>query len=244
MTVISRNIFESGVSVGDRIAEANKRIQQSIQDGTQGIRDVKLYGMTDEISGRFEDAMDQFVSARVKDKRNSAGINNFHQLVAVLSVFVMIYLGITYASMSVGSLGVFLFAIFRLSPRVSNLNDIFYAAESDLPHLVRTQEFIEDLESQSEMSDGTAVPVPDVERLEFDDVSFSYDSSEQVLRNVPFEAEAGDFVAFVGQSGAGKPTIVSLIGRLYRPDRSTIRINGTSVSEFDLGRWREQVAVV
>jgi len=54
--------------------------------------------------------------------------------------------------------------------------------------------------------------------MEFDDVKFAYNEDEEVLRGLSFAVDKGEFVAFVGQSGAGKSTIVSLIARMYNPD--------------------------
>jgi len=242
-TLVSRTMFESGFSVGDRLAEANERVQEAVQAGTQGIRDAKLFGMEGEIFENYERSMDQWSSAIIKQRRNSAGINNFHQLIAALSVFIMIYLAIQFASLSVGALGVFLFAMFRLAPRVSTLNDILYKLEAKLPHLVRTQKFVTEIAGTEEESGSEPAP-DDVENITFDDISFAYDEDEQILRDISFEVEMDETVAFVGESGAGKSTIVSLLARLYDPDTGTIRANGTPIQRFDIADWREQIAYV
>jgi subfamily B ATP-binding cassette protein MsbA len=114
--------------------------------------------------------------------------------------------------------------------------------EGNISHLVRTQDFLDQL-SETQESGGNR-SVTSVEHIEFDDVQFSYEEEEQILREISFEAERGDFIAFVGQSGAGKSTIVSLLARMYDPDRGEIRADGVSIEEYDLDAWREQIAVV
>jgi len=161
-----------------------------------------------------------------------------------VSVFVLIYLALTFADLSVGSLGVFLFAMFRLGPQVSNLNSQFYNLENDLPHLVRTQAFIEELEGREEPNDSVREVPATIDHVAFDDVHFSYDGDEQVLRGVDFEVEKGEFIAFVGHSGAGKSTIVSLLARLYEHDAGEIRANDIPIDELDIDGWREQLSVV
>jgi len=244
LALVSRTVLESGYSVGDRVADANERIQTAAQAGTQGIRDVKLYGLKPELFGQFRDATDTFVRARVKLQRNQAALDNFYQLATALVVFLLIYVALRVASLSLASLGVFLFAMFRLAPRASTLNNVVYQIEGEIPHLVRTQAFIDELAGRAEPSDGTH-PAPDrVEAVAFDDVSFGYGDEELTVRDLSLSVDRGEFVAFVGPSGAGKSTVVSLLSRLYEPDDGEITANGTPIDEFDLRDWRESVAVV
>ena len=59
-----------------------------------------------------------------------------------------------------------------------------------------------------------------------------------------FEVEKGEFIAFVGQSGAGKSTIVSLLTRLYEINKGTIRANGIPIDELEIDEWRDRLSVV
>lgn len=102
-----------------------------------------------------------------------------------MSVFTLIYLSLRFASLSIGILGVFLFAMFRLSPRISSLNDLLYQTEANLPHLVRTQDFIKEIETRSESSGNSLAP-DSVNEIAFENVSLSYDSTTGVLREISF----------------------------------------------------------
>jgi subfamily B ATP-binding cassette protein MsbA len=244
ITILMRHVIEPGYDLGDEVAEANERRQEAAQAGTQGIRDVRIFGVAGELLEDFRDAVDQYTEARVALRRNEAAINNFYSLLVAVSVFVLIYVALTFANLSLGALGVFLFAMFRLGPTASRVNSKFYQVENDLPHLVRTQEFIEELGRLEEPS-GRSREVPaSVEEVEFDDVWFSYDGEEDVLEGIDFEVEDGEFVAFVGQSGAGKSTIVSLLLRMYPLDRGEIRANGIPIDEMDIREWRDRISVV
>jgi subfamily B ATP-binding cassette protein MsbA len=147
--------------------------------------------------------------------------------------------------MSLGALGIFLFAMFKLGPTASELNSKFYRIENYLPHLVRTQAFIDDIEGHSEPTTASE-PVPEeVRTIEFDDIRFAYSGQEDVaLKGVYFKFEKGDFIGFVGQSGAGKSTIFSLLIRKYEPDAVKIRANGRPIHEMEIDEWRSKVAVV
>jgi subfamily B ATP-binding cassette protein MsbA len=139
---------------------------------------------------------------------------------------------------------VFLFAMFRLGPRASNVNRLFYNVENNLPHLVRSIKFVEDLETRQESQEGEVDAPDEVTHVEFDGVHFSYDDEDQVLRGIDFEIEKGEFIGFVGQSGAGKSTIVSLLARMYEVDAGEIRANDVPINEMNIEGWRDRIAVV
>ena len=244
ITLLVRVVIEPGYEIGERVAEANERRQEAAQSGTQGIRDVRVFGLADEIHSQFIEAVKQYTTAQISLRRNEAAIDNFYNYTVAIFIFVLIYLALTFANLSFGQLGIFLIAMFRLGPKVSALNQKFYQVENNLPHLVRTKEFIRELEfNQEETVTGCEVPA-DIDRLEFDDVQFSYKDNEMVLRGIDFEVSKGEFIAFVGQSGAGKSTIVALLARLYEVDCGEIRANGIPLNEMDVTEWRERIAVV
>jgi len=237
--------LESGSSVGDRVAKANEEVQQSAQAGTQGVRDVKLFGMQRELLGRFDDSIEKFASSTIKVARNQAIIKNFYQLVIAVTVFVLIYVALVFTSLSFGALALFLFAIFQLGPKVSTLSNYVYRLDSYLPHLIRTQQFLDEMDEYSEPEPSREDTPEDVRRIEFEDVRFSYETTEEeVLRGVSFGVERGEFVAFVGQSGAGKSTIVSLLARMYEPDSGEVRADGVEIGEYPIEAWRDRVSIV
>ncbi|AAV46488.1 ABC transporter ATP-binding protein [Haloarcula marismortui ATCC 43049] len=243
-SVFFRRVLDSGYDVGEEVAEANELRQEAAQAGTQGIRDVRIFGLAEELFEDFTDAIEQFTESRIVLRRNEAAINNFYNLVVAVSVFVLIYLALTFASLSIGELGVFLFAMFRLGPRASQVNTLYYRTENNLPHLVRTIQFTDELATYNEPT-GSSREVPEeIREIEFDDVHFSYDDEEEVLRGIDFTVEKGEFVGFVGQSGAGKSTIVSLLARLYPVDKGEIRANGVPIDEMDIVEWRDRLSMV
>jgi len=242
ITVFFRFVIEPAVTVGSRVAEANERVQSTVQAGTQGIRDVKLFGLRSEVFSGFQESIRKYADSSVRLSRNDYAIKNFYELSAAITIFILIYVGFTFTGLSLGELGIFLIAMFQLAPKVSDLNSKVYKLESYTSHLVRTQAFLDELEEQQEF-DGDR-PVSSVSEIEFDDVEFSYTDDEQVLRRISFGVERGEFIAFVGQSGAGKSTIVSLLTRMYDPDSGKIRADGVPIEEYDIDDWRERVAVV
>ncbi len=84
----------------------------------------------------------------------------------------------------------------------------------------------------------------DAPAIAFDHVSFSYDGSQEVLHDVTFDVRPGERLAFVGESGGGKTTLVNLLLGLYRPASGRVSIRGTDVSEVPPTQLRREIGVV
>ncbi|MCA0133852.1 ABC transporter ATP-binding protein [Winogradskyella alexanderae] len=80
--------------------------------------------------------------------------------------------------------------------------------------------------------------------IEFDNVRFSYVKDEEVLKGISFNVKAGETIAIVGATGAGKSTIINLLNRFYEINSGAIKIDGTDIKELTLNSLRNQIAVV
>jgi subfamily B ATP-binding cassette protein MsbA len=244
LTYLLRNVLDSGYDIGNKVADANEQRQEAAQAGTQGIRDIRIFGIADELREDFARAVDKFTTSQIKLRRNEAALQSGYNFAVAVSVFVLIFFALRFADLSLGSLAVFLFAMFRAGPKASQLNQLLYRVENRLPHLVRTQQFIEKLDQYEEPTDATHEAPDKIRRVDFNDVWFSYTDEEQVLTGINFTLNRGDFIAFVGQSGAGKSTIAALLARMYEPDNGEITANGTPIEEMNVDAWRDRLAVV
>jgi ATP-binding cassette subfamily B multidrug efflux pump len=80
--------------------------------------------------------------------------------------------------------------------------------------------------------------------LQFDNVRFSYLEGEEVIKGINLTVNAGDTIAIVGATGAGKSTIINLLNRFYEIDSGKISIDGTDINEFTLDSLRKQIGIV
>lgn len=242
-TGLVRYVIEPAYDVGEEIASVNETVQTVAQAGIQGIYDVRLFNRESQFADRMRSTLDKRVSVGARMKRNEAALGNVNQLLNALVVFGLVYAAFRFTPLSLAEISVFLFAVFRLSPVINQINTAVYTLDGQLPHLIRIRSKIQELTDLPAAAETGDTPVSSVDRVEFDEVSFAYDD-DQVLDGVSFDIERGEKVAFVGPSGAGKSTIVSLLGRLRSPDAGHIRANGTPIDNFDVEQWRDRLAVV
>ena len=110
---------------------------------------------------------------------------------------------------------------------------------------VRAERVFEILDLEKHVQEqGTKKKVDFDKTISFNDVSFAYKNEEWVLKNINLEIQAGTTVAFVGATGAGKSTIVNLLGRFYEFQKGDILIGDTNLLEIDLNYLRKNIAIV
>ncbi|MFN8393958.1 MAG: ABC transporter ATP-binding protein [Bacteroidia bacterium] len=113
--------------------------------------------------------------------------------------------------------------------------------------MVSAERIFKILDQEERIPDEGTLPAPpkgsEIE-IDFDKVWFAYNEQDWVLRDVSFKVLTGQKVAFVGATGAGKSTIINLLGRFYEINRGRIAINGKSVDEYRLDELRQLVGLV
>jgi ATP-binding cassette subfamily B protein len=110
--------------------------------------------------------------------------------------------------------------------------------------IVSSRRILDLMKQETELDQNTGgYAAPITGRVTFDDVTFSYDGPP-VLKNVSFEAEPGQVIAIVGETGSGKSTITKLVNRIYDVDSGTISIDGVNVKEWSLDSLRSQISAI
>ena len=124
--------------------------------------------------------------------------------------------------------------------RLANLTDNLQKAAAS------AERVFELLDTESEIVDlpGVSAPSGTAANLTFDQVHFSYQAGEPVLRGVSFEVSEGEVVALVGETGIGKSTACHLLLRFYNVDQGAIKLGGIDIMQLPIAYLREQVAVV
>lgn len=225
-----------------KMGEVSARVEESLS----GVRLTKAFAREPYELTRFSEKSDELRRLRCASYRLvaffSAGINFFTNLVNVavlLAGGLMIAAGeLAFADFVAFLLYVHIFMkpIFRLTI----LMEIYQRG------MAGCRRFEEIMETQPDIRDPERpVPVPPLRQgIRFEHVTFGYDPARPVLSDLDFTIEAGKTTAFVGETGAGKSTLVNLLLRFYDPQAGRITFDGTDIRDMAQRALRQAVGIV
>jgi subfamily B ATP-binding cassette protein MsbA len=212
----------------------------------QGNRIVKAYNAEEMEISRVNQKIMKLMTPIIKSAKIKALLHPISECIAGIAIIsVLIYGGMQVMSghKTIGDLISFLGALLIAYEPVRRLTQLSANMHEGLAAASRIFEII-DTKPSIQNSPRAKRITKQVQLLTFENVSFKYDSSSQILDNVSFEIRRGQTVAFVGKSGAGKSTIINLIPRFHDVTSGEIRIDGINLKELDLNDWRKQIALV
>lgn len=229
------------------VRKKESEIVSQTQEVFSSIRVVKAFGQEKYEKERFKEASLETVELALRARALKAGLSPGIRILTAIATAAMMWYGarmvVVDGTVAPGTL-VLLLAYLRsvYSPirSLSRLPDTFSKPSIAFE---RIQEIM-DLETKIR---GQEKPqrAPDFKgRIEFENVSFAYTPDQPVLKDVNFTIEPGQIAAFVGPTGAGKTTIISLIPRFYEVTSGAIRIDGEDVRKFRLKSLRKQLGFV
>lgn len=227
-----------------RLQVAN--LNSFVQERLSGMKIVQIFH-------REKIEYDQFVAINEKHKKawlKTVWFNSIFFPVAEISSSITIGLLVWYGGLNVISGGgvslgtIFLFIqmsqmLFRPLRQIA---DKFNTLQMGM---VAADRLFKILETESSIENtGTKSPVALEGAISFDQLHFSYIPGEEVLHGISLDIKAGETVAIVGATGAGKSTIINLLSRFYEYDTGDITIDSISIKDFELNALRKHVAVV
>lgn len=166
------------------------------------------------------------------------------EIISVLGVCLVYVSGIVWLEgITVGVLVAFIGYVWRFWTPITTIGNFYSSLVQAAAYLERIFETIDEEPGIADVPDATELPAAEG-RVEFRDVSFSYEPGRPILRDLSFIAEPGASIAIVGPTGAGKTTIVNLLSRFYAPDSGSILVDGRDIQVVTLKSLRSQTGVM
>ncbi|MFN8675217.1 MAG: ABC transporter ATP-binding protein [Thermomicrobiales bacterium] len=225
-----------------RVGEFNARIEENVG----GMRVVQAFANEDHERELFAGDNARYRETKLEAYRLMAtGMSLSYVSMRLTQLVVMIagsYL-VLHDQLSEGGFVSFLLLVGVFFRPVEKINAILEIYPKGIAGFKRYTELLETEPDVIDMP--TAVAVSGLRGdIRYEDVSFGYGPHKSVLEQVDLEIRAGETVAFVGPSGAGKTTITSLLPRFYEPDSGRILIDGIDTREMTLASLRREIGIV
>lgn len=248
-------IFFPVLIMGRKIKKHGKGSLKHLSDLTDamremfsGIRIVKAFKMEAEESREIHDISERFFRKRlklVKAKALNTSTSEFVYTIGLAAVVLMGGYVVVSKKITPGELGGFITATgFMVVPAIKKLAKSYASLQESMSGVNRVFELFA-IESAIK-DDPDAIPLKKIEDgICFKNVSFSYDGGDEfILKDINLTIHKGEVLAIVGESGAGKSTIINLITRFYDPVRGTVEIDGTDIRKIKGESLLEHTAIV
>ncbi|MCX7884439.1 MAG: ABC transporter ATP-binding protein/permease [Caloramator sp.] len=229
-----------------RIRESLADVNSRVEDSLSGIRVVKSFTNEEYEIDKFDENNNEFKYLRTKSVKYigilHGGINFFSNISTLLALIAGGYF-VAKGEISVGDLVAYLIYIGQFLQPVKRIAQFVEQYQRGMAGFKR---FYEIMNIKPDIFDReNAVEIKDVlGKVEFKNVSFSYNDKTTVLKNINLTVNEGDSIAIVGPSGVGKTTLCSLIPRFYDVDSGNIYIDGIDIKDIKIKSLRQNIGVV
>jgi subfamily B ATP-binding cassette protein MsbA len=234
-------------SSGEDITSANANFADRISEFISGVRTATAYNMRDTERAQLHEAAERAADAGIHANKQSKIIQPLSKAVISVVLILLVIVALQYfvleGALSMAFLLTFLFALFRLMPKVHSMNHQRGLWAQNSAGLSNVAELIRPAE-KPHLEDGSRTASSLTDAIIFDDVSFSYRPGSPVLKGINLRIEKGETTALVGATGAGKSTLVDLIPRFYDPTEGRVLYDGTDLRDFDRSSLRARIAIV
>jgi len=253
LLVVAPLIAFSAAFFGRWLSRIARTVQEGLGEATTvleetlaNVRVVQAFTREGFERGRFGSLVETVFTLTLQRIRVRAGFTALITFLTFGAITIVLWYGgheVLQGRLSPGGLISFLFYIFLIAGPLGTLTNLYGQAQEAMGAAGRIFEVLDTTPDIRDRSGAQVLP-PLRDNLTFQDVRFGYLPERDVLRGVSFQIQAGQMVALVGPSGAGKTTVAALIPRFYEPKQGLITIDGQDIGMATLSSLREQIAVV
>jgi len=222
------------------------RINGMIEEAIGGQKIIKAFNMEQKMMGDFSEINQELQGYSIRAQIWSGILMPFMNVITNLGYVCVASVGGWLAVngiISIGVIGSFITYSRQFTFPLNNIAGMFNNLQSALAGAERVFEILAEAEEPEDETDAVDMGVPRGD-VRFENVTFSYVPGVNVLENVSFEVKAGQKVALVGATGAGKTTIVNLLSRFYDAIEGTVYIDGVDIKKYKRDSLRRAFSVV
>ncbi|MFK7850242.1 MAG: ABC transporter ATP-binding protein [Akkermansiaceae bacterium] len=226
-------------------SEASSALNSALHDNLAGIRQIKAYTFEPEALSDFDVASNKVSEKHMAVMKGQAIVWPAVSFIAESGIILMVAFGAYWTlsgELSPGTVIAFLVAWGFLFEPISKINPLSKTFTKGLVSAKRVFDII-DTPDETHLNEGDT-PHSLAGKIEFQDVSFSYNDESPALQGINLTAKPGQTIALVGATGSGKSTILNLISRFYEPNHGNILLDDRNISQLSKEWLRDHLGFV
>ncbi|NLW21111.1 MAG: ABC transporter ATP-binding protein [Clostridiales bacterium] len=216
-----------------------------LHEALQGMRVTQIFVREEENAGIFEGANDDIRSGWMRAIRYNAAFWSLLDVTGTIGTVLVYYFGVRFIDqgLQLGDLLLVIWYLNRLWMPLNTLSNFYNSLLTASASMERIFQIMDEVPRVRDAADARELP-PIEGRVTFEEVTFAYNQDKVVLNDVSLDVRPGQTVALVGETGAGKTTIVNLISRFYDVTRGRVLVDGQDIREVTLNSLRSQMSVM
>ncbi len=240
--VFKEKVKGSFQNVRTQVAKLNAFLQEHIT----GMSIVQVFGAEQKEIKKYEKINEKHRDAHIQSIWYYSIFFPVLEIILAAAMGLMVWFGSNLVIGGQASLGILIAFIMYLNMLFRPLRMLADKFNTLQMGLVASERIFNLLDREEErISNEGSKKVDHIKgKIEFDDVWFAYNEKDMVLRGVSFSIEAGQTLAIVGPTGAGKSSIINILNRFYDIQKGSIKIDGLNVEEYDLQSLRKNIGLV
>ncbi|MDO8968570.1 ABC transporter ATP-binding protein [Algoriphagus sp.] len=246
LLIISTYVFKEKIKVTfNDVRNAVSNLNSFLQEHITGMNIVQIFNREQREFEKFKDINREHRTAHIRSVLYYSIYFPVAEIIQAIGIGLVVWygaVGVLGLELQIGILISFIMYLQLFFRPIRQIADRFNTLQMGVVSSSRIFKLLASTDNIA--NEGNYKPEKIKGNIRLENVWFAYVDEEYVLKNITFEVKAGQTIALVGATGAGKSSIINLISRFYEINQGQIFIDGTEIREYELGTLRKHIGVV
>ncbi|RAJ26202.1 ABC transporter ATP-binding protein [Pedobacter cryoconitis] len=248
LLIMATSVFQKSIkSAFQEIRTEVSNLNTYLQEHITGISIIQYFAREDQEFRKFKKINARYRDANIRSNWYYSIFFPVVEIISAMSLGLLVWYGAKSIlakplDVTPGTIAEFILYISMLFRPIRELADKFNTLQMGMVGAERVFKVLDTKELTT--NNGTYKPEKMAGNIKFDKVWFAYNDENYVLKNISFEVKAGQTVAMVGATGAGKSSTINILNRFYEIQKGEIKVDGVSINDYELNYLRNNIATV
>ena len=249
LMLISTYVFKEKIKVAfNEVRNAVANLNSFVQEHITGMSIVQIFGNEKKEFNKFNEINEEHRDSNLKSVLYYSIYYPIAEIISAMGIGLLVWYGANgiiqeeSTGITIGTLTAFIMYIQMFFRPIRMIADRYNTLQMGIVSTSRIINLLDDQEFV--MTNGTYMPKEMTGAINFKNIWFAYTDNEYVLKNINLSINAGETIALVGATGAGKSSVINLLNRFYDINRGSIEVDSIEIKDYDLISLRQNIGIV